>query len=247
MKKTIKLKFEKIPPESEWMEFENIMVLKRPLKDSDGKIINNLNFYEQKELLKEVSREWKVNARHLTLEENFKLSRFGNEYRKNVLVPFWVLTGELVKRGGDVSGFKKNCDFWYGEFFDENDLSAVRCDCDSDEQGLGADADWPLFRYDDGAVGICYEIKSKDRIELLNSPRKEIVKFLRENGWNTDAEYYEGSTEDIKAVPIKNIPDLIHLVRQVERDEILKKIDESPYANWGTRKALIEWLKEILK
>ncbi len=166
------------PKETELFKFGDVKVCKFPLKFNDGKVVNNLNYYEQMELLKILSKKWNVKVRHLTLEENFKLvhSKEGKEYMKNVLTPHWIYTGEFVKRGDDISNFKKSCDKWCYECYDEKGNSAIRCYWYSGEQGLLAFTGRPLYRYDVGVLSICFEnqLKIKEKPEhMRNKPEKE--------------------------------------------------------------------------
>src|SRR3972149_7574991 len=120
------------PESKDFIAFKNIKVLKYPLKDNKGKVIRNLNFYQQLELVEEVSRKWKCKVRHLTLAENFQMSKLKNEYWKNVLKLYWVYTGEIFERKDEEKWreymkVKGNSDHQWDIHYDEKGKSAVGC------------------------------------------------------------------------------------------------------------------------
>ncbi len=69
----------------------------------DEGVIRGLNFPQQLMLLQLLSERFGMPLRHLTLRENLDASYSpdGQAYRNNVLVPFWVYAGEMIRKDGN--------------------------------------------------------------------------------------------------------------------------------------------------
>ncbi len=70
---------------------------------NDDGVIVNLDFPEQVALLDLISKKHGVSLRHGSLKENLEAaySPDGEAYKRNVLVPFWVYTGEMIRKLGE--------------------------------------------------------------------------------------------------------------------------------------------------
>lgn len=170
------------PEEGDFIKVGSIRVLKYPLRDNEGKEITGLNYCEQIELLKRLSEKWKMKLRHLTLKENFMMSRSDNEYRANVLAKYWTFTGEIFDKSRDDFNkiyLKENSDNQWGIVYDSKGKSAVWCSWYSDERGLYSDGFGPLDRYVGGVLGICAEAYADDIPLIEMYSNEELLEELK--------------------------------------------------------------------
>lgn len=69
-------------------------------------VVLNLDLHEQVMLLDLLSKKHGVSLRHGSLKEDFDAaySPDGQTYKRNVLVPFWIYTGEMISKTSEACG-----------------------------------------------------------------------------------------------------------------------------------------------
>ncbi len=66
-------------------------------------VVKSLNLYEQLHLNSKLSERTGMKIRHGSLKENLQAfySKDTKDYKENVLYPYWVFTGEVIRRAGN--------------------------------------------------------------------------------------------------------------------------------------------------